>query len=177
MIKTILTAAALLIAGVLVYAGLQSPHYQISRSALIGASPEAVFQHINDFRKWQAWSPWAALDPAAKTTFEGPAVGKGAVFGWDGNDAVGAGRMTIVDSTPSSALAIKLDFVRPFEDSSDVAFRLEPKDGKTLVTWSMEGENSFFERLFCLAVNMDAMIGADYDRGLANLKGIVEGGR
>lgn len=176
MIKKILLTLAALVAVVFAYVAVQPSAYTVSRSIVIAATPEAVFQHINDFHKWQAWSPWAALDPAAKTTFDGPPQGKGAVFGWNGNDAVGEGRMTITDSTPSSAIAIKLDFVRPFTDTADVAFALEPVDGETMVTWSMAGENNFVGRLFCLFNDMDAMIGRDYDKGLASLKSIVESG-
>jgi uncharacterized protein YndB with AHSA1/START domain len=178
MFRTILTGLAAGVLAFLGYVALQPPAYRVVRSATIAAPPEAVFAHVNDLKKWEAWSPWAKRDPNAKATFEGPAAGTGAVMGWSGNDEVGEGKMTIVDSKPSDAIKIKLDFVKPFAGTSDVAFDFKPDGGKTNVTWSIAGEQGFMERAICtLMGGMDKMIGADYEAGLASLKSVVEGGK
>lgn len=156
---------------------LQPSKFRISRSATISAPPAKVFAQVNDFHKWQEWSPWAKLDPNAKATFEGPGSGVGAVFKWSGNDEVGEGTMTILESKPSDSIKIRLDFDKPFKDTSEAEFTFQPQGDKTLVTWSMSGENGFVEKAFCLVMNMDKMLGEKFDEGLANMKAIVEGGK
>ena len=117
---------------------MQPNRFVVTRSALVDAPPEEVFRHIDELRNWQAWSPWAKLDPAAINTFEGPAAGAGAVFAWSGDKKVGAGRMTIIDSRPFESVDIKLEMNKPFAASNDVSFRLSPQDsGRTKVTWTM----------------------------------------
>lgn len=171
----LLAAIAILLAVLMVMIALTPPRFKVERSALIAAPPEAVFRHVNDFHKWQDWSPWAKLDPEAKISFAGPEAGTGAQFTWNGNKAVGEGRMTIVDATPPRAIKLKLEFVRPVESTADVAFSFEPAGDGTKVTWRMTGESGFMHRIFCLFVSMDKMVGRDYERGLANLKSVVEG--
>jgi hypothetical protein len=170
----VLAAVAGLIVVFLIAVALQPAEYHVERSASIAAPPAAVFPHVNDFRKWDAWSPWAKLDPNAKAAFEGPEAGAGAVFRWAGNEEVGEGSMTIVESRPDEFLRIKLAFIKPFEDAADVAFTFEPQEDRTLVTWSMSGKNNFIGRAMCLFMDLDAMIGKDYEQGLANLKKVVE---
>lgn len=161
------------------YVPMLPSQFSVARSEVIDAPPQAVFEHVNDFKKWEAWSPWAKRDPDAKTTFAGPPSGQGAVFTWDGNDEVGKGRMTIEESIPPKAIEIELSFERPFPGTSDVGFQFEPVDEGTKVTWSISGEQSYIERAFCLLLrlDMDEMIGKDYERGLANLKKVVEAER
>lgn len=170
----ILLAIVLLVGGFLAYVAAQPAEYRVARSATINAPPDAVFAQVNDFHNWQKWSPWAELDPNAKVTFEGPAAGVGAVFKWSGNDDVGEGSMTLIESRPHEFVHIDLKFVRPFEDSADVTFSLHPQGEQTAVTWAMSGKNNFFGKLVCLFMDMDQMIGADYEKGLAQLKAVVE---
>lgn len=173
---TILFAAgAILLTVLIILVALTPPRFKVERSAVIGAPPERVFRHVNDFHLWQAWSPWAKIDPEAKIAFIGPDAGKGAEFTWNGNKSVGEGRMSIVDATPPQTIRLKLDFVRPMVSTANVTFLFEPAGDGTKVTWRMSGESSFVHRLMCLVVSMDKMVGGDYERGLANLKSIVEG--
>lgn len=175
MLKKALIVVAVLVVALLVVIAIQPSEYRVERSANMKAAPDAVYAQVADFHHWNAWSPWAALDPAAKNTFEGPASGKGAIFAWDGNDQVGAGRMTVTDATPPSHLAIRLEFFRPMEGDATTEFRFAPgKDGSTDVTWSMSGTNGFLGKAFSLVMDFDAMIGKDYDTGLANLRSVVE---
>lgn len=178
MLRTILTLLTAVILAFVAYVALQPPRYHVERSATIAAAPLAVFAHVNELKKWEAWSPWAKRDPNAKATFEGPGTGTGAVMGWSGNDDVGEGRMTITDSKPGELIKLKLDFVKPFAGTSDVGFVFKTDSGKTNVTWSIDGEQGFVERAICtLMGGMDRMIGADYEAGLASLKAVAEGGK
>ncbi len=171
-----LSVIAGLIAVFLIVVALQPGEYQVSRSATIDAPPAAVFAHVNDLHQWEEWSPWAKLDPNAKNTFTGPESGKGAVFAWAGNDEVGEGKMTITTSQPPEKIELSLEFVKPFADQADVGFTFEPEGEKTNVTWSMHGENNFIEKGFCLFMDMEKMIGEQYEKGLVNLKKVVESG-
>ena len=179
MLKKILLALVALVAVFAGYVALQPGAYSVTRSATIAAPPEAVYAHISNLRRWDAWSPWAKRDPNAKATFAGPEDGPGAAFTWSGNDEIGEGTMTIVDAQPARAVKIKLDFVKPFPATSDVAFVLQPEGQGTRVTWSISGEQGFIARAFCtlLRVDLDQMIGSDYEKGLVALKAVVEAGK
>ena len=154
---------------------LQPSEFRITRSVTMAAPAAAVFAQVNDLHKWDAWSPWAKLDPAAKNSFDGPAAGVGAIFRWAGNADVGEGSLTITESRPHELIRIKLDFVQPFEDTSNVAFTFRPAGDQTAVTWSMEGRNNFIAKAICLfLMDMEEMVGGKYEEGLANIKAIVE---
>jgi hypothetical protein len=175
-VKKILIALVVVVAGLAVVIALQPSTFRVSRSATMAAAPADVFAQVNDFHNWQAWSPWLALDPAAKTSFEGASSGRGAVFTWSGNSAVGEGSMTVVDSQPPSRITIKLAFVKPFASTADTVFDLAPAGPGTVVTWTMSGENNFIAKGFCLFMGgMDRMIGPDFEKGLAQMKTVVEG--
>jgi uncharacterized protein YndB with AHSA1/START domain len=165
----------LAIIGVLaIVVAMQPSDFEIARQIVIDAPPVAVFDHVNDFHNWEAWSPWAKLDPAAKNTFEGPSSGKGAIFRWAGNDQVGQGSMTILESRPAELVKIHLHFIKPFEDTATAEFTFKPSGDQTTVTWSMFGKNNFIEKAFCLFMDMDAMLGGDFEKGLASMKTVVE---
>jgi uncharacterized protein YndB with AHSA1/START domain len=173
MFKKILIGLVLLVIVAVIVVAVQPAVYRIERSATINAPPAEVFPHVNDFHKWEAWSPWAKLDPAAKNTFEGPAAGKDAIFKWTGNDKVGEGSMTILESQPPELVRIKLAFIKPFEDTCTTEFAFKGDD-KTTVNWSMYGTRGFVNKAICLFMDMDKMVGGSFEEGLANLKAVVE---
>jgi uncharacterized protein YndB with AHSA1/START domain len=146
----------------------------VTRSATIAAPPATVFAQVNDLRRWEAWSPWEKLDPAMKRTFAGPESGKDASYGWVGNDKVGEGRMTITESEPDARIAIRLDFIKPFEETSQVGFTFAPEGAGTNVTWTMDGNHSYVSKVMCVFMDMEKMIGTDYEKGLAQLKTVAE---
>ena len=148
--------------------------FTVLRSTTIAAPPAAVFEQVNDFHKWDAWSPWAKIDPACKNTFDGASAGKGAVFAWDGNKKVGAGRMAITESQPASLIRIKLEFLRPFKATNTTEFTFKAEGSGTLVTWNMFGKNNFMSKAFGLFVNCDTMVGKDFEKGLAQMKSVTE---
>jgi hypothetical protein len=147
--------------------------FTVTRAAFIAALPEKIFPHVNDLHKWEAWSPWARLDPDAKNTFSGTDAGEGAAMAWDGNKKVGAGKMTITQSQPSGLIRLRLDFKKPMQATNTAEFTFRPEGGQTVVTWSMSGKNNFFFKAFGLFVNCDKMIGGDFERGLAGLKSVT----
>jgi carbon monoxide dehydrogenase subunit G len=164
----------LLVAVVLAFAATRPDSFSVRRAASIQAPPEKIFLLINDFSRWSAWSPYEKKDPAMKRSFSGPAAGKGAVYAWEGNGDVGQGRMEIADAVAPSRVTLKLDFVKPFEAHNKVDFTLEPKGGATEVTWAMDGPMPFISKVITLFVDMDRMVGGDFEAGLANLKAIAE---
>ncbi|MGD9646005.1 MAG: SRPBCC family protein [Pirellulales bacterium] len=177
MVKWILIVLGVLLGIVAVLAivvALQPAEFVVERSLTMAAPPDVVFDQVNDFHKWQAWSPWAKLDPDAQNTFEGPDSGEGAKFAWSGNNDVGEGNMTIVESRRPEQIKIDLRFVRPFEDQADTLFSFAPTSDGTQVTWRMSGTNNFVGKAMCLVVNMDTMVGGDFDKGLAAMKEIAE---
>jgi uncharacterized protein YndB with AHSA1/START domain len=174
MFKIIAIVIAVLIAGVLTSAATKPDVFRVERAAGIKAPPEKVFALINDFKNWHSWSPWEKKDPAMKRTYGAATSGKGAAYAWDGNNDVGQGSMEITESLPPSKIALKLDFVKPFEGHNTVEFTLESKGDTTNVTWAMQGPTPYFAKIIHVFINMDDMVGKDFETGLANLKAAAE---
>jgi uncharacterized protein YndB with AHSA1/START domain len=182
MITTILViiaiALAVAIGAALIYAATAPDTFMISRSALIAAPPEKIFPMINDLHAQSAWSPFEK-DPDMKRTHSGAPEGKGAIYEWNGNRQVGAGRIAITDSLPPSRVSLALDMSRPFEAHNKVDFVLEKNgagaDVSTKVTWAMQGRQPFMAKVMSLFINCDKMVGSQFEQGLAKLKTLVEG--
>ena len=174
MLKIIAIGIVVLIAGILVFAATKPDRFRIQRAASIKAPPEKVFTLINDFNRWAAWSPWEKKDPAMKRTFGAATTGTGAVYAWEGNKNVGQGRMEIAESDPPSKVSIKLDFVKPFQAHNTVEFTLAPKGDATNVTWAMQGDTPYLAKIIHIFIDMDSMVGKDFEAGLASLKAIAE---
>ena len=178
MIKKILVGvliAVVLIVGVLaLIIALQPSHYEIERSTTINAPANIVYDQVNDFHKWEAWSPWAKLDPNMKQEYLGAPVGVGAIYKWAGNNQVGEGKMTITMSIPPNFTRIKLEFIKPFAAISYTDFNFTQQGDQTLVKWKMMGDNNFLGKAFSLVMNMDKTVGPDFERGLAQLKVVSE---
>ena len=174
MLKKVLLGVAVAIVVFCIVVAVQPAEYRVVRTATIAAPAAVVFSQVNDFHRWDAWSPWAKLDPNMKTTHSGAPAGKGAVYSWTGNRDVGEGRMTILESQPSERVRIQLDFIKPFESSAENRFDFKGDGNQTAVTWTMAGKNNFVSKAFCLFMNMDKMVGGDFERGLAQMKTVAE---
>jgi Polyketide cyclase / dehydrase and lipid transport len=173
MLKKILIGLGAALALLLVVIALQPATFHVERSVAIAAPPEAAFAQVNDFHAWKAWSPWEKLDPSMKRSYDGAPAGVGAQYAWVGNNEVGEGRMTIEQSEPGK-IAIKLEFLKPFAATNTATFTFTktPEGNKT--TWAMDGNNNFVSKAFHLVMDMDKMIGADFERGLAGIKAAAE---
>ena len=171
----VLVVAAVLAGLIFSIVSRRPAEFRITRSATMAAPAAAVFAHVNDFHRWQAWSPWERLDPAMQRTFAGAASGTGAIYAWNGNKKAGAGRLTITESRAGELIGMNLEFIRPFPATNQVKFSFEPANGQTRVTWTMTGVNdNFIFKLMTVVVSMDKMVGGDFERGLAQLKALVE---
>jgi len=175
MLKKILIAVAVIIVVLAVIVGLQPSEFRIARSATISAPAPAVFAQVNDFHKWEAWNPWGKIDPAMKQAYEGARAGTGAIYTWAGNNEVGEGRMTIIESRLSDRIRVKLEFLKPFAATNTAEFTFKPEANQTVVTWSMFGEKNFMAKAIHLFIDMDKMIGGQFEKGLAQMKSVVEG--
>ncbi len=174
MLIKILIALAVIVVVFVGLVALQPSEFRVARSATISAPAPAVFAQVNDFHNWEAWSPWAKLDPAMKQTYDGAPAGTGAIYTWAGNNQVGEGRMTLTESRPNELIRIKLEFLKPFEATNIAEFTFTPEDNQTAVTWSMAGKSNFIAKAVHLFVNMDKMVGGKFEEGLARMKSVVE---
>lgn len=175
MFKKILIVLVAAIALFAIYVAVQPDDFAIERSTVVEAPAPTVFAQVNDFHNWEAWSPWAKLDPNSVATFEGATSGQGAIFRWAGNDQVGEGKMTIVESDPYDHIKIKLEFFKPFAGTNDTLFTFKPQGTGTQVDWKMSGKNNFIGKAMCVVMNMQDMVGRQFDQGLASIKKIAEG--
>lgn len=165
----LLAIAAVVIVVLVIVIASQPAEFAVTRTAVLAAPPAKVFALVNELRQWESWSPWAKLDPNVRNTFEGPASGTGAVFAWDGNSKVGAGKMTILESRPDALVRLRLEFIRPFANTNLAEFTFAPEGEGTRVTWTMTGRKNFVSKAMCLVMNMDKLIGGDFERGLTQL--------
>lgn len=174
MFKKIAIVIVVAILAVLGYAATLPDTFRIERTTSIKAPPEKIFAYLNDFQKSMTWSPYEKKDPAMKRMFSGAPSGKGSVYAFEGNKDVGTGRIEIIESVPSQKVALRLDMIEPFEGSNVIEYTLQPQGDETQVTWAMQGTSPYFAKVICIFLNMDEMVGKDFEAGLASLKAIVE---
>ncbi|MGC4094476.1 MAG: SRPBCC family protein [Polyangiaceae bacterium] len=174
MLRKILIAVGALIAALAILVMMQPPTFHIERSVTVKAPAEAAFARVNDFHGWREWSPWEGKDPNMARSYEGAQAGNGAVYTWRGNKEVGEGRMTIRKSEPSSLVDIQLEFLAPFPATSTATFTFVTVSDGTRVTWAMDGKNTIMGKVAGLFMNMDKMLGAEFESGLAKLKSAAE---
>lgn len=174
MLWTILLVIVAVIAIVLVIAAMKPKDFRYQRTVTINAPASAVYPHVNDFHKWEPWSPWEKVDPNVQRTFEGPNEGTDASYAWEGNRAVGAGKMTMIENKPSEVIRYKMEFLKPFKATNEGSFTFVQNGNQTMVTQSMYCCNSLMGKVMGLFMNMDKMIGTQFEKGLVDLKTIVE---
>ncbi len=174
MIKQLVLVVVGIVAIILIRATFIKGSFRVERSVTIKAPPEKIFGLIDDFHNFGQWSPWEHLDPDMQRSITGSASGKGAVYEWSGNSKAGAGRMEILESTPSSRVLIKLDFTKPFASANTSEYTITPQGDSTRVTWAMYGPTPFVSKVMQVFVTMDKLIGGDFERGLSTLKTVAE---
>ncbi len=174
MFRKILAVVAILVVLFIGVVSAQPADFTITRSSTINAPARLPFALVNDFKRWPEWSYWETLDPAMTRTFSGAEAGEGAVYHWKGNDDAGEGEMRIVESRPPGHVGIDLKFTEPMEQHNRVTITLDERDGATKVTWTMKGTNGFMGKAFALVMNLDELVGADFDKCLVKLKAVSE---
>lgn len=174
MLKKIGIGLAAALALFALFVATRPAEFRIERSARIAAPPLAVFALVDDFHAWTRWSPWEKRDPLLEREYTGAGAGEGAVYAWRGNAEIGSGRMTITESLPAERVAIRLEFFEPFEATNQAVFAFREAAGGTEVVWSMEGRNGFAGKLISLFMDMDSMVGKDFEAGLAAMKAAAE---
>ena len=173
-IAVIAVVLAIAIAILLILAAIKPDTFTVQRATAVKAPPETIFPLINDFHQWGTWSPYEHKDPAMKRSYSGAESGMGAVYAWDGNKNVGSGRMEILDTSAPTKIVIKLDFFAPFEGHNTAEFTMLPQGDVTNVTWLMHGPVPFMAKIMHVLMNIDRMVGKDFEVGLANLKRLTE---
>jgi uncharacterized protein YndB with AHSA1/START domain len=153
---------------------LQAGEFRVARAITIAAPAQKVFAEVNSMRRWQPWSPYEKLDPAMKRSYEGPEAGQGSVYTWSGNSQAGEGRATIVESKPNEKIRIRLDFQKPFAATSFATFTFKPQGSTTSVEWALEGDKNFVAKALHLVMDMDKMVGGQFEEGLGNLRKVAE---
>jgi hypothetical protein len=174
LLKILLVIVGLIVVFVVVVA-TRPAEYRVSRTATMASPASAVFSQVNDLQKFNSWSPWAKIDPNAKFNFEGPPSGKGAALAWTGNNEVGEGKMTITESRPNELVRFRLDFYKPMSATCESEFTFKQEGNQTAVAWTMTGRNNFIAKAMCMFMDMDKMVGGQFEQGLASMKAIVEG--
>jgi hypothetical protein len=173
-IIVVLGIVIILVAAVLILALTKPDSFSVQRATTIKASPEKILPLIEDFHSWALWSPWETVDPKMKKTYSGATTGKGAVYEWEGNMAVGKGRMEITEVIPNSGVTIKLDFEKPMEGHNIAKFSLAASGDNTTVTWTMHGPANLMSKVMQVFASMDKMVGTQFGKGLSNLKAVAE---
>ncbi len=172
MLKTIglvLLAAIVLVLG---FAATRPDSFRLERSLRMQAPPEKILPLINDLHTFNTWNPWVRKEPSARQTYSGPPQGPGARAAWEGKE-LGSGSMTITAVEPTK-VTLQLDFLKPFEAHNVAEFTLTPAADGTTVVWAMHGPANYMTKVMGLFFSMDAMVGKDFEDGLANLKQLAE---
>jgi|SRR5881409_459840 len=173
MIKKILIGLAAVVVIFLIVVATRPADFRVERSATLSASPMALFEQVNDHRKFSVWNPFMKLDPNVKNTYSGPDSGVGAACSWDGNRDIGAGSATITESRPGELVRLRMDWKRPMEGTATVDFTFKPEGDKTIVTWAMYGKNNFMGKVMSLFIDCHKMCGPQFEKGLADLGAVV----
>ncbi len=165
---------ALMIIGIFVFAWTKPNTISIQRVADIKATPEQIFELINNFRNWPAWSPQDKSDCTMKRTFGETASGQGATSEWTSKGRAGTGRMEMIESIAPVKITVKVELFKPFQACNINEFTLEPLDNMTRLTWAMRGTNPYLAKMMSIFVNMDRMMGKHFEAGLDSLKTLSE---
>jgi hypothetical protein len=170
MMLKILIGLAVVVGVLVVVVATRPDTFHVERSVDVAAPPERAYSQVVDFHQWSTWSPWEKLDPDMKRTYSGAPTGTGAQYAWTGNKQTGEGRMTIVEATPPSRVLIKLEFIKPFAATNQATFVFARTATGAKVTWAMDGNNNFMAKAFHLVMDMDKLVGGDFEKGLAAMK-------
>ena len=165
---------ALIIVAILAFAAMKPNEFSMSRNLDMKATPKKIFTQLNDFKNWANWSPWDKMDPSMQRNYTGSASGTGAKYAWIGNKKVGEGDMEITNSVPSTSVVLNLNFLKPFKATNVTEFTIKPNGATSNLNWEMRGNLNLMMKVMHIFMDMDKVVGKDFEAGLTNLKGIVE---
>lgn len=167
-LKSVAVVLLVGIAAVLVAAANRPDSFRVVRSATVQADAGKLHPLINDLHQFNTWNPFERKDPDIKGEYRGPAAGPGAAYHFEGGKS-GSGSLRVVDSAPQQ-VTMELHMLKPMEGRNRIVFTLQPRGNATEVTWAMDGPMPFVSKLITMFVDMDRMIGGDFENGLATLK-------
>jgi uncharacterized protein YndB with AHSA1/START domain len=170
----ILIVAVVVFGGFLTYVAVKPAASNISREIVIGANPETLFPYINNSKKMADWMPWQDSDPGVKMQYSGPDEGVGSKSSWNSEGKMGVGNAVIIESTSNKSVKTQLTYTKPMEMAQLAEVTLTPVDGGTKVKWSVDGHNGFMFRLMGIIMNVEKMVGGEFEKGLAKLKNTAE---
>lgn len=162
------------IVAIAVVVQLRPTAYRVERTVDIAASPDAVYRRLEDLHQWQHWSPWRDVDQRVKRTYEGPRRGVGASYTWQGEGALGKGKVTIAEADQPHAIVYRVEFISPWTATVRNSFSISKREGGSTVQWTIAGERHFWSKLFGFFTDPETPIGADMERGLSALKALLE---
>ena len=174
MAKKIIVAVLGILAALLGYVAMQPAEMSIFREQLVKATPEKIFPHINNSKMANDWMPWADVDPKVKMSFSGPDEGIGSASSWDSEGQMGTGQAVVVESVPNRSVKTQLTYTKPMSMSQMAEVSLSPSSEGTVVRWAVTGKNDFMGKFFGVVMNMDKMVGGQFEAGLSKLKTTVE---
>jgi hypothetical protein len=174
MLMQILGGVVVIIGAFLIYVASKPSDTVVSREVTINASADKIFPYVNTRTLANSWNPWLKMDKIAKVSFIGPEVGVGAVTKWDDGKELGTGSATVIESIPNESVTVKLEYKKPFEATQHAKYILKPNGNQTTVIWQVEGKSTFMQKIFCVFINMDKMVGDVFTEGLGQLKTMVE---
>ncbi len=174
MVKKIAAGLGGVLLLLIVYAALKSPDYKVMREITINAPAQKIFPYLNNSKMAEKWGPWLETDPGAKMVYSGPDAGVGSRTSWDSKGQLGTGSATITESVPNERVLIRLEYTKPMEMIQDSVYAIRPIGNQSIVSWSVTGKNSFMGRFMCMFFDMDKMVGSMFEKGLKNLKGLME---
>jgi uncharacterized protein YndB with AHSA1/START domain len=170
----ILIGLAVAIMLLLAYASTRPDEFAVERRLRIAASPDKLWPLVSELHAFNRWNPYERKDPLIKSNYSGPVAGVGSRYAWESN-TVGTGSLEVTGQQPGHTVQMKLDFVKPFEAHNQAEFALQPTaDGATEVRWTMRGPANFMSKLMGVFMDMDQMVGRDFEDGLQNLRQIAE---
>lgn len=172
-LKFFLIALGVFIGIILILGLFVGKDYTVERSIVILKPKELILPELTNLKNVHDWSPWTEYDPNMKINFQGTDGTVGSFYTWEGNKKVGNGKQEIV-LISDTLVESKLIFYEPWESECRAYFKLQPEGNGYKTTWGMKGKNAYPMNVMCLFMNMDKMVGKEFEKGLSNLKEKVE---
>ncbi len=159
-----------------IYIGTLDNSYEVTRTKVMKAPIQVVYDNVSDYKNWPSWSPWLEKDTLTQLTYGEITSGKGASYSWKSdNKNVGEGSMETIDATSFESINQRMKSITPWESQSDIYWAFSPVDDGTEVTWGMKGTLGFGEKAYMVFKGgMDKMIGPDYEKGLSKLDSVLQ---